>query len=138
MPIMLVRDLELSRSILFKDFVHFTDRGVYCNERNNLLSEPIRIVWTTSTLSFCLYKLAKNPDIPERVHDEIDQVLHSHKLCAKSNYVQNNVFDMNYSEACINGLWILSFYFHSVFMSEKNGKFSIGIGFFSETVLNSV
>lgn len=31
-PILLVRDTELIRSILVKDFAHFTDRGVHCNE----------------------------------------------------------------------------------------------------------
>ncbi|XP_031617239.1 probable cytochrome P450 6d5 [Contarinia nasturtii] len=37
-PILLIRDPELIRMILIKDFEHFTDRGVYCNEEKDPLS----------------------------------------------------------------------------------------------------
>ncbi|XP_031628009.1 probable cytochrome P450 6d5 [Contarinia nasturtii] len=37
-PILLIRDSELIRTILIKDFNHFTDRGIYCNEENDPLS----------------------------------------------------------------------------------------------------
>lgn len=36
--ILLVRDPELVQSILVKDFAHFTDRGVHCNEEYDPLS----------------------------------------------------------------------------------------------------
>lgn len=37
-PMLLVRDPELIRSILIKDFAHFTDRTQYCNKKNDPLS----------------------------------------------------------------------------------------------------
>lgn len=37
-PILLVRNPELIRSILIKDFAHFTDRNVHCNEEFDPLS----------------------------------------------------------------------------------------------------
>lgn len=37
-PILLVRDPDLIRSILVKDFAHFTDRDVHCNEEYDPLS----------------------------------------------------------------------------------------------------
>lgn len=41
-PILLVRDPNLVRSILIKDFNNFTDRGVHCNETYDPLSGRIR------------------------------------------------------------------------------------------------
>lgn len=37
-PVLLLRDPELIRSILVKDFSHFTDRGIHCNEDYDPLS----------------------------------------------------------------------------------------------------
>lgn len=37
-PILMVRDTELVRNILIKDFNYFTDRGVHCNEDYDPLS----------------------------------------------------------------------------------------------------
>lgn len=37
-PILIIRDPELIRLILIKDFVHFTDRGIHCNESYNPLT----------------------------------------------------------------------------------------------------
>lgn len=37
-PVMLLRDPELIRTILIKDFSHFTDRGIHCNEDYDPLS----------------------------------------------------------------------------------------------------
>lgn len=37
-PILLIREPELIRSVLVKDFSHFTDRGVHCNEEYDPLS----------------------------------------------------------------------------------------------------
>lgn len=54
---------------------------------------------SASTLSFCLYELAKNPDIQKRVHDEINRVLKEHN--GDINY--DSVTDMKYLESCIDG-----------------------------------
>ena len=40
-PILLVRDPELIRSILIKDFSYFTDRNVHCNENYDPLSATL-------------------------------------------------------------------------------------------------
>ncbi|KAJ8936054.1 hypothetical protein NQ318_004955 [Aromia moschata] len=37
-PHLLILDLELSKQILAKDFIHFTDRGMYTNEKDDPLS----------------------------------------------------------------------------------------------------
>lgn len=37
-PMLLVRDAELIRSILIKDFTNFTDRGIHCDEEYDPLS----------------------------------------------------------------------------------------------------
>lgn len=37
-PILVIRDPEVVRAILIKDFNYFTDRGVHCNEENDPLS----------------------------------------------------------------------------------------------------
>lgn len=37
-PMLLIRDTNLLRNILIKDFHHFSDRGVYHDERNDPLS----------------------------------------------------------------------------------------------------
>lgn len=54
---------------------------------------------SSSTLSLCLYELAKNPDIQERVIDEIDRVLEMNN----GNITYDCVNDMKYLECCIDG-----------------------------------
>lgn len=54
---------------------------------------------SSTTMSFCLYELAKNPEIQEKVHSEIDRIL-------KQNGAQityESVSSMNYLETCIDG-----------------------------------
>lgn len=54
---------------------------------------------TSSTLSFCLYELAKNAAIQQRVHDEIDTVLTEFK----GQITYEAISAMKYLESCING-----------------------------------
>lgn len=54
---------------------------------------------SSTTLSFCLYELAKAPEIQKRVHEEIDEVLAQHN--GKITY--DSISDMKYLEACIDG-----------------------------------
>lgn len=54
---------------------------------------------SSTTLSFCMYELAKHPEIQKRVHEEIDRVLAEHD--GKITY--DSVMDMKYLEACIDG-----------------------------------
>lgn len=37
-PQLIVRDPELIRNVLVKDFAHFSDRGVYVDEKNDPIS----------------------------------------------------------------------------------------------------
>ncbi|XP_055296745.1 uncharacterized protein LOC129565659 [Sitodiplosis mosellana] len=53
---------------------------------------------SSTTLSFCLYELAKDPKIQQRVHEEIDIVLNQHN--GQITYV--SISDMKYLEACID------------------------------------
>lgn len=57
---------------------------------------------SSSTLSFCLYELAKNPEIQRRVHDEIDRVLQLHN----EQITYESISELKYLDACIDG-WII-------------------------------
>lgn len=54
---------------------------------------------SSTTLSYCLYELAKNHDIQKRVHSEIDRILKEHN--GQLSY--EAVADMIYLEKCIDG-----------------------------------
>lgn len=54
---------------------------------------------SSTTLIYCMYELAKNPEIQRRLHDEIDHVLKKHD--GKITY--EAILNMKYLEACING-----------------------------------
>ncbi|KAJ6639105.1 Cytochrome P450 6k1 [Pseudolycoriella hygida] len=53
---------------------------------------------SSTTLSFCLYELAKNPNIQNKVHEEIDQVIEKHN----GQLTYDAVHDMKYLEWCID------------------------------------
>lgn len=53
---------------------------------------------SSTTLSFCLFELTKNPEIQERVIDEIDRVLAEHD--GKITY--DSISEMKYLENCID------------------------------------
>lgn len=54
---------------------------------------------SSTTMSFCLYEIAKNADIQRKVHAEIDRVLAEHK--GEISY--QSVSEMKYLESCIDG-----------------------------------
>lgn len=54
---------------------------------------------SSSTMSFCLYELAKNPEIQKKVHDDIDRVLKRHN----GEITYESVSEMKYLECCIDG-----------------------------------
>lgn len=54
---------------------------------------------SATTLVFCMFELAKNPDIQERVHSEIDKVLGRND--GKITY--QSIAEMKYLDACIDG-----------------------------------
>lgn len=59
---------------------------------------------TSSTLSLCLFELAKNQDIQKRVIDEIDKVLATNN----GDLTYDCVNDMKYLECCIDGkCWMI-------------------------------
>ncbi|XP_031628927.1 probable cytochrome P450 6d4 [Contarinia nasturtii] len=53
---------------------------------------------SSTTLSFCLYELAKNPHIQQTVHDEIDRILNRND----DKITYESIFDMKYLEVCID------------------------------------
>lgn len=59
---------------------------------------------SSTTISFCLYEIAKNLDIQQKVQEEIDTVLAKHG--GKLTYESIN--DLKYLECCIDGLFFLS------------------------------
>lgn len=62
---------------------------------------------SSSTLSFCLYELAKNHEIQRRIHDEIDRVLAQHN----GQITYESVSTMTFLGATVDGLLLISFFF---------------------------
>lgn len=60
---------------------------------------------SSSTMSFCLYELAQNPSIQQKVHAEIDKVLQLHNN--EINY--ESIADLKYLDNCIDGNMVLYF-----------------------------
>lgn len=58
-----------------------------------------RIAFTTS---YCLYEIAKHPDIQQKIHAEIDRTMAKHN--GKLTYESIN--ELKYLECCIDGLYI--------------------------------
>lgn len=55
---------------------------------------------TSSTgMSFCLYELAKSPEIQQRAHEEIDRVLAKHD----GKFTYESISEMKFLEACVDG-----------------------------------
>lgn len=54
---------------------------------------------SSSTMSFCLYEIAKHPEIQRKLQDEIDRSLAQHK----EQITYDSVNEMNYLDACIDG-----------------------------------
>nr|AAT72405.1 cytochrome P450 [Culex pipiens pallens] len=53
---------------------------------------------SSTTISFCLFELARNPEIQKKVQQEIDQVLASHN----GEITYDNINEMKYLENCID------------------------------------
>lgn len=54
---------------------------------------------SSSAMSFCLYELAKNQEIQEKVQMEIDEIINKHD--GQITYM--SVGEMKYLEACMDG-----------------------------------
>jgi cytochrome P450 family 6 len=54
---------------------------------------------SSTTMTFCLYELAVNPDIQERLRAEIDKVLQKHG----GNITYESIFEMEYLEKVVDG-----------------------------------
>lgn len=54
---------------------------------------------TAQSISFCAYELARNPDIQQRVHDEIDRILAAHD----GQITYESISEMKYLDFCIDG-----------------------------------
>jgi len=54
---------------------------------------------SSTTMTFCLYELALNPDIQQRVRNEIDTVLERHD----GNITYESVFEMEYLDKVVSG-----------------------------------
>jgi len=54
---------------------------------------------SSSTMTFCLYELALNPDIQERVWNDINTVLQKHG----GNITYESIFEMKYLDKVVNG-----------------------------------
>ena len=57
---------------------------------------------SSATMTFCLYELAMNPDIQERVRNEIDNVLDRRD----GNITYEAISEMEYLDKVVSGEWI--------------------------------
>lgn len=57
---------------------------------------------SSTTMAFLMYEISKNPDIQQRLHDEIDRVLAEHD----GKVTFESISAMEYLNACINGEFI--------------------------------
>ena len=69
-----------------------------------------------STMSFCLYELAVNPDIQDRLKNEIDTVLEKHG----GSVTYEGIQEMKYLDKIISG---------KAFRIVQNKKFNVQIKF---------
>lgn len=60
---------------------------------------------SSSTMSFCLYELAKNPDIQRKVQEEIDEVTARYN----GQITYDSIMEMKYLEMCMEGTGVLNF-----------------------------
>lgn len=56
---------------------------------------------SSTTISFCLFEIAKNPDVQDKVHEEIDRVLRQNN----GEITYDSVNEMKYLELCIDGIF---------------------------------
>jgi cytochrome P450 family 6 len=54
---------------------------------------------SSTTMTFCLYELALNPDIQEKLRAEIDAVLEKHG----GNLTYDAIFEMEYLDKVVSG-----------------------------------
>lgn len=62
---------------------------------------------SSSTMSFCMYELARNPECQRRVQAEIDAI--AEKYHGEITY--DSMADMKYLELCIDGVCKFFFFF---------------------------
>ena len=63
---------------------------------------------SSTTMTFCLYEMALNPDIQLRVQEEIDKVLKKHN----GNLTYDAVQEMEYLDKVVNGSIIVTMCFN--------------------------
>lgn len=54
---------------------------------------------SSTTMTFCIYELVRNPELQEKVRHEINSVLAKHE----GNLTYEAILDMHYMEKVING-----------------------------------
>lgn len=69
---------------------------------------------SATTMSFCLYEVAKNQEIQRKIQEEIDSVLSEHN----GQITFDSINEMRYLESCISGSFIIIFFsFETIFES---------------------
>lgn len=66
-----------------------------------IIKNPLGYESSSTTMSFCMYELAKSPEIQQRVYEEIENVLQKHN--GKLTYESLN--EMKYLDNCIDGIF---------------------------------
>jgi len=72
---------------------------------------------SSATMTFCLYQLARNPDIQERVQNEIDTVLQKHD----GNITYEAISEMGYLDKVVSGELISLYTYNFPCASHEGG-----------------
>lgn len=54
---------------------------------------------SSTTMTFCMFEIARNPDVQDKVHEEIDRILKEHD----GQITYDSVNEMKYLECCMDG-----------------------------------
>lgn len=92
---------------------------------------------SSTTISFCLYELSKNPEIQKRVHDEIHRVLEEHN----GEMTYESVSQMKLLEYCVEGMDVSFIIFlqietRSVLFSETLRMYTVFVNILRKCVKN--
>lgn len=106
-PALLVRDEELVKNILTRDFQHFHDRGTYCDQKNDPMSanlfslpgEAWKSLRTSLTPAFTSGKLKGMFPMIHTVGDEL--VKHMKPLAEKNESIEIGDFTGRYVIDCL-------------------------------------
>lgn len=94
--------LKLFSSSLLGIYDNFTKQKIISNKLRNVFNFSNRFETSSTTMTFALYELALNPDVQQKLRDDIKSVLSRHDN--KLNY--DAMLEMKYLQMVIDGKYL--------------------------------